>query len=252
MDLCSDIRDIFTEYFTLYSFEPKKYCNLLKLCDSFEKQYKEYGNKVFMKESKNMIEIKRKLNILKKELRESNNYHNSNLQHWSDNGLNHFKMYSSGSNGINNSSFDKHANKKYKVLLANDIRRLTQEQKKGIASILSKAFLDLNDNTMEIDVNKIPNCQLKELEKYVMQCIKTNSGLIISNNNNLIHEKINGNINNYFLLQKADSTMNSMNQEIQSEKEKNDNNTSNRQAVFSDSDSMLSDDSDSDSDSDID
>ena len=55
--------------------------------------------------------------------------------------------------------------------MANKIRNLTPQQKKGIVNIISKAYLDkTNNDIMEIDVNKMPLGQLRELEKYVEEC----------------------------------------------------------------------------------
>ena len=57
--LAKDIRNIFSEYFILNSNNYVKYNKLLQLCEHFEKVYKEYENKLFIKESKNHIEIKK-------------------------------------------------------------------------------------------------------------------------------------------------------------------------------------------------
>ena len=71
--------------------------------------------------------------------------------------------------------------KKFKIELTEKIQKLTNEQKKGILSIISTNYVDKNNNTaFELDVNKIPFNQLKQLEKYLNNCIKKNNNSISS------------------------------------------------------------------------
>ena len=73
--------------------------------------------------------------------------------------------------------------KKYKTAITNKINKLSNEQKRGIRSIISdNCLLEQNSESkvMKVDVNKIPFKQLKQLEKYVNKCIKENN-----KNNNL-------------------------------------------------------------------
>ena len=70
--------------------------------------------------------------------------------------------------------------KKYKNEISNKIKNLNNEQKKGLFSIVSNDCIDKNmqDNVMEINVNKMTFNQLKQLDKYINRCIKDNkSGL---------------------------------------------------------------------------
>ena len=57
------------------------------------------------------------------------------------------------------------------------IQKLTKEQKKGLYNVVSTECIDTNtqDNVLEINVNKMTRNQLKQLEKYINQCIKENS-----------------------------------------------------------------------------
>ena len=84
--------------------------------------------------------------------------------------------------------------KKYKTAISNKINKLSNDQKRGILSIISEnCFLENNSesNIMKVDVNKMPFKQLKQLEKYVNKCIKDNnknnnfnSNLSLINNEN--------------------------------------------------------------------
>ena len=76
-ELAHEIRNIFSQYFFNYSYDSDKYNKILILNDNFEKIYKEFDDKIFIKESKNLIDIKKTLNKLKKELREASLNNNS-------------------------------------------------------------------------------------------------------------------------------------------------------------------------------
>ena len=166
--LAKDIRNIFSEYFILNSNNYVKYNKLLQLCEHFEKVYKEYENKLFIKESKNHIEIKKRFNKLKKEYRTTLN--NNNNQEYINNSSNKVK-FSYRENNTNKSDNNKNI-KKYKINLAKKIRNLTPEQKKGIINLISGNHLDKNNtnNVMEVDINKLPEKELRLLENYVNKC----------------------------------------------------------------------------------
>ena len=166
--LAKDIRNIFSEYFILNSNNYVKYNRLLQLCEHFEKVYKEYENKLFIKESKNHIEIKKRFNKLKKEFRTTLN--NNNNQEYINNSSNKVK-FSYRENNTNKSDNNKNI-KKYKINLAKKIRNLTPEQKKGIINLISGNHLDKNNtnNVMEVDINKLPEKELRLLENYVNKC----------------------------------------------------------------------------------
>ena len=168
--LAKDIRNIFSQYFMLYSDNYVKYNRLLQLCEHFEKVYKEYENKLFIKESKNHIEIKKRFNKLKKEFRTTlNNNNNQEYINYSSNKV----KFSYKENNINKSDSNNNKTlKKYKINLAKKIRNLTPEQKKGIINLISRIHLDKNNtnNVMEVDINKLPEKELRLLENYVNKC----------------------------------------------------------------------------------
>ena len=166
--LAKDIRNIFSEYFILNSNNYVKYNKLLQLCEHFEKVYKEYENKLFIKESKNHIEIKKRFNKLKKEFRTTLNNNNQEYINYSSNKV----KFSYKENNINKSDNNNKNLKKYKINLAKKIRNLTPEQKKGIINLISGNHLDKNNtnNVMEVDINKLPEKELRLLENYVNKC----------------------------------------------------------------------------------
>lgn len=73
-DFAQEIRNVFSELFYHFSFDTEKYKQVLTLCDIFEKIYKDYDNKLFLKESKSLMQI---INKLKKELRQTEEYRNN-------------------------------------------------------------------------------------------------------------------------------------------------------------------------------
>ena len=162
IEFANEMRNTFSLYFINYSNNTEKYPKLFSLSDSFENIYREYDNKIFAKESKNLIEIKKRLSKLRKELKDT--YHQSNQT------INKSNKLKISVNGEVISSSPK-SNRKFKVDLANKIRRLTSEQKKGLINIISLSYLDkTNKDIMEIDVNKMPLNQLKEIERYIDEC----------------------------------------------------------------------------------
>jgi len=94
---------------------------------------------------------------------------------------------------LNNSDNDIRAEssqKKLKNELINKIQKLNNSQKKGIIQIISDNEMPLeNQNSpskeMQIDINKIPFDKLKQLEKYLNDCINYNN----SSMSNLLEKK---------------------------------------------------------------
>ena len=185
--LAKDIRNIFSHYFYLNSNNYEKYNKTLQLCEIFEKVYKDFENKLFIKDSKNHIDIKKRFNKLKKEFRATLNNNQENINYTSSNKV---KFTYKENNKIENNNKNI---KKYKINLAKKIRNLTPEQKKGIIKIISNNHLDKNNtnNVMELDVNKLPENELKLLEKYVNKCAfdKENSQIETNINYNIPDEE---------------------------------------------------------------
>ena len=183
-ELVNEIRNTFSHIF-FSSIDSEKYNKTYSLCESFEKIYKDYDNKLFLKESKNLHDI---INKLKRELRQTEIIKNSS----NINSIGHNHLYYKNSDNIYNKNkfkfniYDSDGSeiavdmpaKKYKTAISNKINKLSNEQKKGIRSIISEnCLLDKNSesNVMKVDVNKMPFKQLKQLEKYVNKCIKDNN-----------------------------------------------------------------------------
>ena len=183
-ELAREVRSVFSHIFLLFLNDPVKYNNTLILCELFEKIYNKYDNKILSKECKNLVEI---INKLKRELRQteiSRNYTNENLSLSNNNSVlspfcpkkNKFKFF------LNDSDTDVSV-KKYKNEITNKIKNLNSEQKKGLFYIVTNECLDKNEeeNTMELNVNKMSLNQLKKLENYLNKCIKeNNNGLSLS------------------------------------------------------------------------
>ena len=172
-----DIRNLLSQYFFLNSNNSEKYKKTLELTEQFEKIYKELENKLFIKESKNHIDIKKRFNKLKKQFRYTLNTNQENNNIYQSNKV---KL----SFRENNNKMENKNNKKFKINLAKKIRNLTMEQKQGIKNIISVNFLDRNNNIMELDVNKLGENELKILEKYVNRCLNEKNEVLHSETNN--------------------------------------------------------------------
>lgn len=172
-ELVSEIRNAFSQIFYLYAskFDLDNYNKTFILCELFEKIYKNYDNKILTKESKTLSDT---INKLKRELRHTSILKNSNenknvIQQQSKTKLK-FQFTDS------DRTLPEMSVKKFKLELTEKIQKLTNEQKKGILSIVSMNYVDKNNNTaFELDVNKMPFNQLKQLEKYLNNCIKKNN-----------------------------------------------------------------------------
>ena len=192
-DLAKEIRNVFSQIFYRNSSDPLKYDKAFTLCDTFEKIYKDYDNKIFLKESKNLHEA---INKLKRELRQTevyktSSYNNTNINnnynyssYFSNNKFlfnnkNKFKFHLNESFENNNQISSETSMQKYKSEISNKISKLSKEQKKGILSIISSNCVLDNKNSgstvMKFDVNKMSPVQLRELEKYINKCIKDNN-----------------------------------------------------------------------------
>ena len=175
-ELAKEIRNIFSHIFLLFFNNSEKYNKTLILCELFEKIYKKYDNKMLTKECKNLADI---INKLKRELRQteiSKNFFNEKST-YSNNNVSSPYCYSKNKFKFHLTDSDSEISvKKYKHEITNKIKNLNNEQKKGLFSIVSKDCIDkrMEDNVMEINVNKMTFSQLKELEKYVNRCIKDN------------------------------------------------------------------------------
>ena len=187
--LAAEIRTIFSSIFsklTEYSIYNKTYI----FCENFENIYKKYDNKILTKKCKNLSDV---INKLKRELRQTelSQTEKNIISYNSYNGFNSKKNISKLN--LNNSDNDirsESSQKKLKNELINKIQKLNNSQKKGIIQIISDNEMPLeNQNSpskeMQIDINKIPIDKLKQLEKYLNDCINYNN----SSMSNLLEKK---------------------------------------------------------------
>ena len=187
--LAAEIRTIFSSIFsklTEYSIYNKTYI----FCENFENIYKKYDNKILTKKCKNLSDV---INKLKRELRQTelSQTEKNIISYNSYNGFNSKKNISKLN--LNNSDNDirsESSQKKLKNELINKIQKLNNSQKKGIIQIISDNEMPLeNQNSpskeMQIDINKMPFDKLKQLEKYLNDCINYNN----SSMSNLLEKK---------------------------------------------------------------
>ena len=105
-----------------------------------------------------------------------------------------------------NSESNKPMSVEEKNQLGNDIRSLNKEQLKGIIRILKESETYPKTKYFEFDIDQLPNKKLRELEKYVKECISLNN----KNNNN----PANTNNNNVNSQQQMNQSSNTKNKEI--------------------------------------
>ena len=163
LELAKDVRNIFSSIFSsfLTNLDYSKYNQALIFCEIFEKIYEKYDCESLSKNAKNVFE---KICKLKKEISK-------------------IEIEKAGKNCKNEKKIEKIEKKKnisiekYKEDITNNIKKLNIEQKKGILKIISNNLIDKNreNNIVEFNINKIPLNQLKQLDKYINQCINNNN-----------------------------------------------------------------------------
>ena len=187
--LAAEIRTIFSSIFsklTEYSIYNKTYI----FCENFENIYKKYDNKILTKKCKNLSDV---INKLKRELRQTelSQTEKNIISYNSYNSLNSKKNISKlNLNNSDNDISSESSQKKLKNELINKIQKLNNSQKKGIIQIIFDNEMPLeNQNSpskeMQIDINRIPIDKLKQLEKYLNDCINYNN----SSMSNLLEKK---------------------------------------------------------------
>ena len=86
-----------------------------------------------------------------------------------------------------NSDHNKPMTVEEKNQLGNDIRSLNKEQLKGIIRILKESDSYPKTKYFEFDIDQLPNKKLRELEKYVKECINLNNKNNKQHNQNMIN-----------------------------------------------------------------
>ena len=168
-DLARDVRNIFSNIFSTFSknLDYSKYNQVLIFSEYFENIYEKYDCDSLSKKANHLFE---EISKLKKEI---------NKYEYEKNGKkgNSGKFYGKSKKIENKNELSA---KKYKDNISNKINKLNVEQKKGILNIISNNLIDKNEknNIIEFNINKIPYNQLKQLDKYINECI--NNSIIIS------------------------------------------------------------------------
>ena len=171
-DLARDVRNIFSSIFSSFSnkLDYSKYNQVLIYSEYFEKIFTKYDCNSMTKKANQLFE---EINKLKKEIHKYENEKNG-------------KNGKISGKSKKNENYNEISVKKYKDNISNKINKLNVEQKKGILNIISNNLFDKNErNVIEFNINKIPYNQLKQLDKYINECI--NNSILISQ----IHENSN-------------------------------------------------------------
>ena len=113
-----------------------------------------------------MIEINKKIDNLEREITNIKRNKNYNINNYNLS----LKRAISGEKSF---SFAE------KSIIKANINKLTLEQKKGIVNVLGDVLNTTNKKIVEFDIEKLGNKKLRELEKYVMDCLQKGKKLII-------------------------------------------------------------------------
>ena len=180
------------EYDTLYSFEMEvrniwaHYFNLnpnddivKKMSEDWEKICTELENP---NSELNVNDIKKRTDNIKKEMEKIKD-HNDMIP---------APVKKSGQNNDHN----KPMTVEEKNQLGNNIRSLNKEQLKGIIKILSESDSYPKSKYFEFDIDKLPTKKLRDLEKYVKECINQNAKNNKNQNNNNKTQNLKENTNN--------------------------------------------------------
>ena len=172
-----DVRKVWNYYFTNSSNNTEIYQKTFTLSNYFEEIFKEIENN--LEEKTDLHELQKKVNKLQEKFNEMN-------QNKSIPG-NNSKRERSGSN------VDKPMTISEKNVLGNNIRQLNQDQLKGIIKILNDSVsVDNTTKYFEFDIETLSNKKLRELEKYVKNCLKNVDAQIVGKRrNNDENDKIN-------------------------------------------------------------
>lgn len=153
-----DVRKVWNYYFTNYSNNTDIYQKTYSLSNYFEEIFKEIETNY--EEKPDIIELQKKVNKLNEKLNEMNQNKNT-IQN----------------NKRDRSSADKPMSMLEKNQLGNQIRQLNPEQLKGIIKILSDSLpVDQNNKYFEFDIETLNSKKLRELERYVKNCLRNNNG----------------------------------------------------------------------------
>jgi hypothetical protein len=157
-ELAIDIRNTFNDYFNLYANDPNAYTSTFLLSTHFEQLYKDYEIKNFQKETKYIIELKKKINKLRREV----------IENTASSSMNKMKINISDYNILKDKGFSK----KFKINLYNNMKELDSDQMKGVLHIIHEFIKIESDKNFEFDIEKVPCYKIKELNKYVKKCLR--------------------------------------------------------------------------------
>lgn len=171
--MAAEIREIFNEYFSSLAVDAVNYPKIFSLFSHFENVYKEYESKKFLNETRNILEIKKKMNKLQKIVK-FNKYAHSNLNAGGSHESRFLRFDEYGSFHAHEAHREKRISNKFKLELLNNIKALNTEQVRGMLKILQDSGNGLdaqNATSVELDINKLSANKVKELDKYVRRCI---------------------------------------------------------------------------------
>ncbi len=150
-ELATEIRNIFNDYFIQSVGDPVSYNLTFNFCNFFEELYSKFESKSFIKESKHIMELKKKINKLRREIKENVQPINNKLKI---------------------TLCENTVSKKIKYSLFNNIKALNSEQMKGLMNILHDYINVESERIFEFDIDKVSPHKIKELSKYVNHCLK--------------------------------------------------------------------------------
>ncbi len=154
-----DVRKIWNYYFSNFGNTSEIFKKAFAFSNFFEMIFKEVDN--FNEDKSDNQELNKKLERLTKEIKEIDRKNTQVLP-----------LKKQESRGVIN-IMEKPMNMAEKNSLGNSIRMLTQEQLKGVISIVSENMDKQHSSKyFEFDIEILPTRVLRELEKYTKMCLK--------------------------------------------------------------------------------
>ncbi len=153
-----DLRKLWTYYFSNYTHKPDIFQNTCAMSEYSEEVLKELNSAT--EEKSEINELTKKVDKLTKEVKDIRG--NQPMQ---------AVPFRKQEKGV--SLLDKPLTIQEKNLLGTNIRNLNAEQLKGIVNILSDSLvIDPKSRYFEFDIETLSTRKLRELEKYVKNCLK--------------------------------------------------------------------------------
>jgi hypothetical protein len=173
-DFLQDLRKVWSYYFEKY---PNIYHKTVKISEYTEKIFKDL--EMMNDNTSDLSEINKRVETLERNLKDMKGNKNTCMQM-----QNNKRLGGNSNNNMNHNTMDKKMTAMEKSELGKDIKELNREQLKEMLRLLGGYSKSQGQKSYEIDLHKIPDEKLRELQRYVKRCNSNNKKNLNNNNNN--------------------------------------------------------------------